>query len=213
MSVKSIFYDVASGRRGVKPLFEPAHVLKALLLLYEKEPMGRNLLSKMLGIGIASTRTLIKRLKEYDLINIDNVGGCLLTEKGKNIVTKVRKVIRKIENVSSIIAKDLKLGSYSWIAVIENGIELVNKYGIVAIRDRLVGYGARAALIIFVEDFTYIPPDKSLNESKYHTLKCLKEFLSLRIGDALIVSFSDDPLTAEKALLNTIIDIFLDIPM
>lgn len=213
MSIKSIFYGVASCRRDVKPLFEPAHALKALLLLYEKEPIGRNLLSKMLGIGVASTRTLIKRLKEYDLIFVDNVGGCLLTEKGRNIVTKIRGVVRKIEDISMIIAKDFMLGSHSWIAVIEDGVELAKKYGIIAIRDRLISYGAKAALIIFVEDSAYIPPDKSLNESRYHTLRFLKEFLSLKYGDASIVSFADDPLTAEKALLNTIIDMFLDIPM
>ncbi|MDK6028256.1 hypothetical protein QPL79_02610 [Ignisphaera sp. 4213-co] len=209
-NLKNLFYEIAASRKGVKPLFEPAHVLKTLLLLYEKEPIGRNVLSRMLGIGVASTRTLIKRLKEYDLVNVDYVGGCILTERGKRVIERIMSVVRRIENSTAIIEEDLRLAPYSWLAVLDNSIELVKKFGIVNIRDKLIGYGAKAALIVFVEEFAYIPPDKELNEKKYSTLRNIRSSLLLKFGDVAIISFANGLNVAEKALLNTLIDVVLD---
>ena len=210
MSLNKLFFDISSSRRGVKPSFEPAHVLKALMLLYENEPIGRTKLSKLLGIGVTSTRTLIRRLKDYKLILIDDVGGCILTEKGREIISMINEVVAKVENVSTIIEDDLKLAQSSYASVIRNGVDIINKIGIVNVRDKVIYYGAKAALIIFAdEEHVYIPPDKTFNELKYRSLAKLKQFLHIAPGEAVVVAFADNAQIAEKALLNAIIELFL----
>jgi hypothetical protein len=42
-------------------------------------------------------------------------------------------------------------------------------------------------------------------------LKSLREFLAAENGDAIIISFSEDSARAEIALLNAVIDLFLDV--
>ena len=209
--IRTLVYNVCSSKRGVKPLIEPAHVIKALLLLYEREPMGRTLLSKFLNLGPASVRTLIRRLKEYDLVRVDNVGGCLLTEKGREIARAILGIAPVIRNVSDAINDELKLAYYAWASLIKQGVKIIERLGVVNVRDRIILYGAKAALIVFInEKYAYIPPDTSLNELRYRSLRELKMLMQAYTGDAVIVSFSDNMNIAEKALLNTIADLFLD---
>jgi len=210
-TLRALFYEIVASKKGVRPSFEPAHAVKLLLILYEREPIGRNTLSKMLSLSITSVRTLIRRMKEWELISVDTVGGCYLTNKGREVVSKILSIVPRICDISRIIGEDLRLAKYAWASVIKQGVALIEKIGIVNVRDSVVAHGSKASLIIFASnEHTYIPPDYSFNETKYSSLRRLKELLAPGNGDAIIVSFSEDPIRAEKALLNTIIDLFLD---
>jgi hypothetical protein len=68
---------------GPSPSFSVVHVIKALELISER-PISRNRLSKELVLGEGATRTLIERLKSYDLITV-NRAGCVFSKKGKKL--------------------------------------------------------------------------------------------------------------------------------
>jgi hypothetical protein len=210
-TLKALLQEIAASRKGVKPSFEAVHVIKTFLILYENEPMGRNTLSKMLGLSITSTRTLIRRMREWSLVNVDVIGGCYLTERGREVATKILNTVPKVCDVSKVLGEDLRLAGYAWASLIRHGVPLIEKIGIINVRDRVIAYGSKAALIVFISNGqAYIPPDYSLNEMKYGSLKRLREFLVASDKDAILVSFSEDVTKAERALLNVIIDLFLD---
>ncbi|ADM28336.1 conserved hypothetical protein [Ignisphaera aggregans DSM 17230] len=207
-NLREVLSAITSPRKGVKPSFELYHVIKLFLLLDLKEPIGRNLLSKELGLGITSIRTLIKRLRQYRLIDVDIVGGCFLTEKGREIVSKIKKNINKIADVSTIIDNDLKICNYAFAALLTKFRLRAESIGIANIRDMAIRNGAKAALVIFIKNSkAYLPPDESINEERYKSLYRIKNFLDASEDDVIIVTFSDDRITAEKALYNTIVEL------
>jgi predicted transcriptional regulator len=212
VTIKTLLHEIAASRKGIKPAFEPAHVIKALLILYEREPIGRNTLSKMLGLQVTSTRTLIRRMKEYELLLVDVVGGCYLTEGGKKIVEKILSVMPKIVEVTRILGEDIRLAKCAWACVVRQGAVLIQNIGVVNVRDKIIAHGSKAALIIFISNgHAYLPPERLFDETRYSNLKSLREFLAAENGDAIIISFSEDPARAEIALLNAVIDLFLDV--
>ncbi len=204
-NLRELLTAIISPRRGIKPSFELYHVIKLLLLLDSKEPMGRNLLSKELGLGTASIRTLVKRLKQYRLIDVDIVGGCFLTEKGREIVSKIKKNTSKIVDVSTIIDSDLKICIYAFAAILTKFRFRAENIGVTNIRDIAIRNGAKAALVIFIKNSkAYLPPDENIDEERYKSLYRIRNFLDAKEDDVIIVTFSDDRTIAEKALYNTI---------
>jgi len=206
-NLRELLSAIISPRKGIKPSFELYHVIKLFLLLDLKEPIGRNLLSKELGLGITSIRTLVKRLRQYRLIDVDIVGGCFLTEKGREIVSKIKKNINKIADVSTIIDNDLRICNYAFAAILTKFRLRAESIGIANIRDIAIRNGAKAALVIFIKNSkAYLPPDESINEERYKSLYRIKNFLDASEDDVIIVTFSDDRIIAEKALYNTIVE-------
>ncbi len=204
-NLKELLSTITSPKKGVKPSFEVYHIIKLFLLLDSKEPIGRNMLSKELGLGVASIRTLVKRLRRYGLIDVDVVGGCFLTKNGREIVSRIKKNISKIVDVSTIIENDLRIGGNAFAGVLIRFRSRAEGIGIANIRDIAIRNGAKAALIIFIKDSkAYLPPDRNMNEERYKSLHNVREFLGANEDDVIIITFSDDKTTAEKALYSTI---------
>jgi len=89
-------------------------------------------------------------------------------------------------------------------------INNINSIGVTNVRDTLIHYGAKAALIIFVnEDHIYMPPDKELNEKAYPVLVDIARYMEALYGDVILVSYSDNIAIAESSLYNGLIDIVL----
>lgn len=210
-NLKDLLLMITSPRKGIKPSFELYHIIKLLLLLDLKEPMGRNLLSKELGLGVTSIRTLVKRLRRYGLIDVDVVGGCFLTKNGREIVSKIKKNISKIAEVSAIIDNDLRICNYAFAAILTKFRLRADGIGVANIRDIAIRNGAKAALVIFIKDSkAYLPPDKNINEERYKSLFKVKNFLVAGEDDVIIITFSDDRIIAEKALYNTVVEFIFD---
>jgi len=210
ITANKLLEDIVAPRKGVKPLFEPYHVLKALMILKDKEPIGRGILSKELSLGVSSTRTLMKRLKNYNLISIDPIGGCMLTAKGRLLISHITSIIKKISNVSHLINESIKLANYAYAALLSGYINNINSMGVTNVRDTLIHYGAKAAIIIFVnENHVYMPPDKELNEKVYPVLVDIARYMEALYGDVILMSYSDNIAIAESSLYNGLIAIVL----
>ncbi len=154
LKASEVVSKICTARRGIKPSFDYGHVALALLYLLNHEPLGRQLLSKYLGLGEASTRTLIKRLREQGLIDIDRVGGAILTSIGKEVAICLDSCIPLVKDVPP---HNIAPWRHVIAVVIRQGVEVVKRIGIVAARDVAIACGAEGATIMFVNDRIYIP--------------------------------------------------------
>ncbi len=75
---------------NVPNLYQPHHVIVALLLIGENEPLGRYDLSENLTIGEGSIRTLLKRLTERGYIVAELRQGQRLTKRGREMFDTIR---------------------------------------------------------------------------------------------------------------------------
>ncbi|QIW24163.1 hypothetical protein EWF20_08415 [Sulfolobus sp. S-194] len=187
-------------KKGNKPNFDEAHVLLALSIIEKEQPIGRHLLMKKLGLTEASTRTMIKRLKELGLITIDKVAGILITDLGKRILSNIRSKVA--------ISDEIKLTSINWkseLLKIKNGRIILEKMGLLNLRDLVIKQGAIRTLIAVINEEGRIElPPKTFDESE--EIKKLKEELqskvnNLEINDLIIVFEPADQHLAYKIAL------------
>ncbi|MFX1252962.1 MAG: DUF4443 domain-containing protein [Promethearchaeota archaeon] len=80
------------GASNVPTSFQAAHIILALILFAEQTRIGRYELSKELGLSDASTRTILKRLKERNLIElVSQREGHKITKDGMTVTQNVLK--------------------------------------------------------------------------------------------------------------------------
>ncbi len=173
------------------------------MLLKDREPLGRHALSKELRLGEASVRTLVKRLKELGVVNVDPVGGCILTGLGRDLVKELTEVVPRIEEVSSIL-KQLALDKYSYAARVRKG-----DLDVMRVRDETIRVGASAALILKCVESKLIIPPGSVGEDVYPELRELKKLLGVEEGEWVVIAYSQSKEGAEEAILDWIAT-FLD---
>lgn len=177
MEELSILTKVTLPKKGNKPNFDDAHVLLALSIIEKEQPIGRHLLMKKLNLSEASTRTMIKRLRELDLINIDKVAGILITERGKEILHHLYTKVKIIENI--------ELSSLNWKSqgiIIRQGKQILDKLGLLNLRDLIIKQGANHTIIAVVNEERKIElPPKTFDESE--EIKKLKEEIKEKIGN------------------------------
>lgn len=214
VTVREVVHEISRSRRGVRPSFGPPHVVKALLLLEDKEPLGRLTLSKHLGLGVASVRTLISRLRAFQLVEVDIVAGCRLTARGKALVSAMRGIVSGVSNVTEVVGEDLKLDRYAYGALLRSAATKVLALGVTTIRDAVVRHGASAALVALVgEDAVYVPPERGVTSARYPSLAKLSKHLRAQPNDVIVVAYADDASRAEVSLYGALLELFLDIPV
>lgn len=207
-SIKEIIQRAVAPIKGVKPTFNEYHVIKFLLVLHKKEPLGRQLLSKYLGLSITSIRTLTKRLKTLNLINIDPVAGCTLTEYGRELANKILSIVVKGGEITSILDKPLLLYGKAYVFLIKKGLELLRHYDVSYLRDTVIKNKAKAAIIVYVmEDKAYIPPYIELDENRFPSLRKIRNLLNATDFDIIVVIFADNENIAEEAFFITLLDL------
>ncbi|AWR99981.1 DUF4443 domain-containing protein [Metallosphaera hakonensis] len=141
MSAISALQEATKPRQGNRPSYDEAYVIWALNVIHDEAPVGRLTLMRRLGLGEASIKTMLRRLREMGLITVDKVGGADVTEKGKQLVDMWKSNV----NISQV-----RLASLNWDAlqiVLRNGSSLVEKMGVIRMRDLIIKDGAEAALI------------------------------------------------------------------
>ncbi len=87
-----VINDIAKPKRNIPPGFNRAHVLVALQATSE-EPRNRCFLEKTLGIGEASVKTLVKRLREKGLVRTSRHTGTKATDQGREIARLLNSMI------------------------------------------------------------------------------------------------------------------------
>ncbi|AEM39390.1 hypothetical protein Pyrfu_1533 [Pyrolobus fumarii 1A] len=83
-----IAVEVSKPKRGVKPGFDPEHVI-GYILLAARGPIGRPLAAKALGIGDTAAKTMIRRLREIGVIETRGREGSSLKQELRQIVENI----------------------------------------------------------------------------------------------------------------------------
>ena len=128
-----------SDYRGPRAVFTQVHVLKALIAIGKAGSVGRGRLGTVTGLGQGEVRTLIKRLKDNDLIVIE-ANGCALSRKGEKEYAKIASLLALS---SPVEAKSLDIGSHCWAVVVSGAAKRV-RFGIEQ-RDAAIKAGADGA--------------------------------------------------------------------
>jgi len=192
MNVKEILNSLIKEKApGPALTFTLLHLIKALELMAEG-PIGRGKLAKNLGTGEGTVRTIIKRLKDSNLIEISRE-GCRLTSFGRKLWEKFK---RKIPKKVFLEKNEFSLAQYS-VAVLVKGCGSKIRTGMKQ-RDAAIMIGADGATTIVVKDKKLIIPRISDNIAKDYPVayKQIVKLLNPEQNDVVIVGTAK---TREKA--------------
>ena len=137
---------------GPSPTFTYPHVCSALLLVGDSRTVGRAQLSKRLGLGEGTVRTIIRHLTRAGLIRSTKT-GCTLTPRGRSFYKRLRS---KLSNTVKVNAGQLALDNAS-MAILVEGSALRVKQGIEQ-RDAAIRAGATGACTVLMKHGRLVMP-------------------------------------------------------
>jgi len=203
-----ILLKVAEERGGVKPGFSPYHVFKALDSLHTRGVGSRHELMRLLGLGEASVKTLLNRLREAGLVIISRPHGTKLTDTGKGLISSLKEVIRiipslRLESVClncSISGLILRSGRFimDWVG------------GVIILRDMIVKEGADGALILTYSGGVFrLPVMGGLEELRNEELSHQLRDFQIRDNDLIVLGmcYSSNGERCLAATVNAIIKV------
>ncbi|MEJ2241281.1 MAG: hypothetical protein P8Y18_03955 [Candidatus Bathyarchaeota archaeon] len=149
---------------GPAPSFNEAHVIKTLELINNYQCIGRIKLSKELGLGEGTTRTLLKHLKKENLIQSSRMGVCL-SEYGKKLFSDLSTKLSEGVEISS---SPLTVGTFNVAILVRDSANAIGSG--MEQRDTAIKSGASGATtLIFVDNKLSLPiRDENLSKSMSH---------------------------------------------
>lgn len=192
MLVKKVLEKLLKGRApGPSPEFTIFHLIKALKLI-SQGPVGRGKLSEKLGTGEGTSRTLIERLKDAELI-ASSKEGCFLTKHGKKFWKKIETIFpEKVE----LGENELTLKPYNIAILIKdcaNRVQTGMKQRDAAI---IVGAGGATTLIMKENMLTMPAVSENVAEDFPEAYRQIVGLLKPKENDVIIVVSAD---SLEKA--------------
>jgi len=178
------------GLVDIRASYSIAHVVKVLFLLSEK-PMGRHQLMKEIGLGEATVKTLIKRLKNNNLIKKSTKGN-VLTKKGTLLVNKI---LKNISRPVEIAIKKYTVGKYNFAILVKNSSNRVRS-GIEQ-RDEAIKIGADGATTLVCKNKRLIFPgcDRKVVDLE----KILRKNFKIENEDVIVIGSGSTKKKAEEA--------------
>ncbi|MDH5771323.1 MAG: DUF4443 domain-containing protein [Candidatus Bathyarchaeota archaeon] len=137
---------------GPAPSFNEAHVVKALELIGKYGIVGRIRLSKELGLGEGTTRTLLKHLKNEGITRSSR-SGISFSEEGKKLFSDLRS---KLSEGVDVPSSPLTVGSFNIAILVRNSAQAIRSG--MEQRDTAIKSGASGATtLIFSRDKLSMP--------------------------------------------------------
>lgn len=180
---------------GPSTSFSMFDFLLTIELVAEKS-LGRNKLAGMLGIGEGAARTLLRRLKDDELISISK-RGCSLTDKGLRLWNKYRSTVSKVR----IGKNELTFAEYSFAVLVKNSGHKV-KTGMEQ-RDSAIVAGAKGATTLLLQKGQLVFPefDRNVKRDFPKASEQITRLLKPQENDTIIVVSSDTVAKAERGAL------------
>ncbi|MEM2878026.1 MAG: DUF4443 domain-containing protein [Candidatus Hadarchaeales archaeon] len=169
------------------PRFGEVHVRKAMDLLLNESRMSRKELSKRMGIGEGSVRTIMKELKNRGLVRSTR-SGHFLTERGIKMAGAPRE--SAVVSVSGIT-----VGSVNVAILVRKASHLVRR-GIEQ-RDEAIKVGAKGATVLICEGGRLVFPDRFMKVGSDAEEELFSK-LSPEDGDVIVIGTADDLRLAEE---------------
>jgi predicted transcriptional regulator len=106
---------------GPAPSFNEAHVVKALEIIGKCGTVGRIRLSKELGLGEGTTRTLLKHLKN-ESITQSSRSGISFSEEGKKLFSDLRS---KLSEGVEVPSSPLTVGAFNIAVLVRDSAQAI----------------------------------------------------------------------------------------
>jgi hypothetical protein len=203
MSLQILRDVLSSEYKGPRAVFSEVHVLRAILAIGASGAVGRGRLGSLVGLGQGEVRTLIKRMRENDLIVIQP-DGCRLSRKGEREFLKLKE---KIPWSSKVRAKSLGIGDKCSAVLVRGAAKNVKK-GIEQ-RDAAIRVGAIGAFTaVFKGRFTLPGEGTDSEKDGPRELWSAARSAGPQEGDVLIVVGADSEEAAELGILAAALTLF-----
>ena len=190
--IERVAGKIAPGRT---PSFIEAHILKALEVIGEEGSVGRIRLSRILGLGEGTIRTLIRHLKREGLIEVSR-SGITLSELGRSILADVTD---RISGAVSVPESPLTVGPHN-VAVLVRGSSANVRYGVEQ-RDAAIKAGALGATTLLFKGGRLTIPGLADDILENSEVKAVCRTLIIELnpseGDVIIIGSAMDERTAE----------------
>ncbi|MFQ5970104.1 MAG: DUF4443 domain-containing protein [Nitrososphaerales archaeon] len=175
--------------------FNAVHVLKSLQLMQQNDYVSRTRLSKELGLGEGSIKTLIKHLKANNIIQTGKA-GCYLSGKGKKLSSNL---LSAIPAEVIIPTNSITIGKCNH-AVLLCGYTFAVATGIEQ-RDAAIKFGGEGATTLQFKDGKFIMPrtDYDCLGKEPEMRNLLVSKLKPQEDDVIIIGSASDEITAELA--------------
>lgn len=131
---------------GPAPSFNEAHVVKALEIIGKHKTVGRIRMSKELGLGEGTTRTLLKHLKNKGIINSSR-HGISFSEEGKKLLFNLRN---KLSEGVEVPSSPLTVGAFNTAILVRDSAKAVGSG--MEQRDIAIKSGASGATTLIFSD-------------------------------------------------------------
>ncbi|MFQ6095028.1 MAG: DUF4443 domain-containing protein [Candidatus Bathyarchaeia archaeon] len=183
---------------GPRPSFTVFDLLKVIELVAEKGPIGRGKLAEKLEIGGGAIRTLIKRLKDFGLIDMSKF-GCSLTEKGRRVWEEIR---HSIPYKVRLLENDLTFAPYNVAVLVRDRGDRV-RHGLEQ-RDAAVTVGAKGATTLVFRDKKLVVPMVSEDLAKDFPVAFnqITRLMRIEENDVIVIGSADDLKKAEYGALS-----------
>jgi predicted transcriptional regulator len=188
--------------------FNMVHVFKALQLIKSRGHISRDLLSKELGLGEGSIRTLMRHLQMNNMIKATNA-GTTMTQKGKALLLEL---LSSIPTEMDLPKCSIALGKFNYVVLLKQHSHAI-KSGVEQ-RDAAIKIGAKGATTLLFKQNKFVMPS-SINydslQKEPKISKLLIRMLNPEEGDAIIIGSDDmhkkrSEFAAKSAALLTIMN-------
>ena len=178
---------------GPAPSFNEAHVVKALELIGDYGSIGRIRLSKELGLGEGTTRTLLKHLKTEGITQSSR-RGISFSEDGKKLFSGLRS---KLSEGVEVASGPLTVGPFNIAVLVRDSAKAIGSG--MEQRDIAIKSGASGATtLIFSSNKLSLPSgEKNLSESMPELHKKLVTQFNPKENDVIIVGCAENRHLAE----------------
>jgi ribosomal protein S25 len=179
--------------RGPAPSFNEAHVVKGLKIIGDHGTVGRISLSNKLELGIGTTRTILKHLKNEGLI-VSSRYGFALSEDGKRLFQDLQLVISECVEVPN---SPLSVGPVVVAVLVKDAAHRVGRG--VEQRNIAIRVGASGATTLIFSRNKLIMASKRRHSQKMPTglQDVLVSKLNPEENDAIIVGSGENIANAE----------------
>ena len=188
--------------------FNMVHVFKALQLIKSRGHISRDLLSKELGLGEGSIRTLMRHLQMNNMIKATNA-GTTMTQKGETLLLELLSSIPTEMNLPKC---SIALGNFNYVVLLKQHSHTI-KSGVEQ-RDAAIKIGAKGATTLLFKQNKFVMPSSTNYDSLQKEPKISKlliRMLNPEEGDAIIIGSDDmhkkrSEFAAKSAALLTIMN-------
>ena len=178
---------------GPAPAFNEAHVVKVLELIGKYKTVGRIKLSKEIGLGEGTTRTLLKHLKNEGVTQSSR-SGISLSSDGKKLLSDLRSQLSEGVEIPS---SPLTVGAFNIAVLVRDAAHAVGS-GIEQ-RDAAIKSGALGAttLVFSVKKLALPHEEEKLSESMPELHDNLVTQLKPEENDVIIIGCGTNRYLAE----------------